>query len=156
MKNLFGINGLPVNLSGSLLGVPFKVLVQNRIDGNVDAMVYLNKEPGSLLVLITGETNRISHEIDTLFSSCESVLGWKKEYHSDRDIKKLKDICSKFIRQLSKDVRDHNTGKTKPTTQEHIDMVAKKSNNKLTKNDYIYSKALKHMPHSSAQKIYRD
>lgn len=134
MKNLFGINGLPINLTGSLRGVPFKVLVQNRIDGKVDAMVYLNKNPGSLLVLITGETNRTKHEIKTLVSSVESVLNWKNEYHSDKDIKQLTDLCSKFVKQISKDVRDHNTGKTKPTTQEYIDQVAKKSTNKpLTK-----------------------
>jgi hypothetical protein len=115
------IGALPIGFTGKILGVPFKVVNQFDIYGEVNAIVE-NTETGKKIIVIDGKTST-KDLADKFFAHIKMNV----DYQNINDIPKdtLQRI-SKFVINLSKEVKDYNAGKKQTIKKQPLVIVAEK------------------------------
>ena len=128
------LGALPVEFSGNILGMKFKVYNQYNLDGSVILQIVENKPDGELIINISGTIGEIDQLTEKFYNKIPEKF--KENLYNEKDIKTIKKKIKDFITQLHKEVRAFNTGKdTRTKKVKKLNIEAKKSNkvNKGTK-----------------------
>jgi hypothetical protein len=133
------VGALPIGFTGKILGVPFKVVNQFDIYGDVN-LQFENTKTGKIFLSITNDNNIEIQTIDTYdyiikesktgeFTYAQGLIAAKKQnkpkfYYIDTlTFNKIK----KLITQLTGEVKKYNAGIKKTTKKQPLIIVAKKS-----------------------------
>lgn len=102
------LGALPINFTGSILGLPFKVYNQYNLDGTVTLQIVENKVNGYLIAEIIGR----SGEVETVANKIWGKIDGEKRRDLDAKIeKKVKKTIKEFVQGLHVELKKFNSGK---------------------------------------------
>lgn len=102
------IGALPIDFTGSVLGLRFRVYNQFNLDGSVTLQVVENEPGGDLITNIDGR----SGEVETGSNKFWGKIDGKERQRLDaKDTKKVKKTITDFLQNLHKEVKQYNSGK---------------------------------------------
>lgn len=102
------IGALPVDFTGSVLGLRFRVYNQFNLDGSVTLQVVENTPGGDLITNIDGRTGEVETGANKFWGKID---GSERQRLSESDTRKVKKTIKDFIQNLHKEVKAYNSGK---------------------------------------------
>jgi hypothetical protein len=102
------IGALPVDFTGSVLGLRFRVYNQFNLDGTVTLQVVENTPGGDLISNIDGRTGEVPTAAAKFWGKID---GSERKRLSASDEKKVKKTIQDFLQNLHKEVKQYNSGK---------------------------------------------
>lgn len=102
------IGALPIDFTGSVLGLRFRVYNQFNLDGTVTLQIVENKPGGELIYALDGRKDDVQAASNVFWGSIEPEA---KRGLSEKDTKKVKKTINDFIKNLDKELREYNSGK---------------------------------------------
>jgi hypothetical protein len=102
------IGALPVDFTGSVLGLRFRVYNQFNLDGSVTLQVVENTPGGDLIANIDGRTGEVNSAATKFWGKID---GSERRKLSPSDEKKVKKTIQDFLQNLHKEVKQYNSGK---------------------------------------------
>jgi hypothetical protein len=106
------LGALPVNFTGKILGVKFRVYNQFNLDGSVTAQVVEDDPKGYTIVEINGRLGEAKAGAGVFYGMIERRI---TDNLTEKEDKIVKSRIFKFLDQLSKEVKAYNSGKDKRT-----------------------------------------
>ena len=106
------LGALPVNFTGKILGVKFRVYNQFNLDGSVTAQVVEDDPKGYTIVEINGRPGEAKAGAGVFYGMIERRI---TDNLTEQEDKIVKSRIFKFLDQLSKEVKAYNSGKDKRT-----------------------------------------
>lgn len=106
------LGALPVNFTGKILGVKFRVYNQFNLDGSVTAQVVEDDPKGYTIVEINGRPGEAKAGAGVFYGMIERRIS---DNLTEQEDKIVKSRIFKFLDQLSKEVKAYNSGKDKRT-----------------------------------------
>jgi hypothetical protein len=102
------LGALPVNFTGSILGLPFKVFNQYNLDGSVTLQIVENR-PGGYMI---AELNGRSGEVETVSNKIWGKIdGEQRQYLGTPGEKRIKKTINDFVKNLHNELKKFNSGK---------------------------------------------
>lgn len=123
------LGALPVNFTGSILGLKFRVYNQFNLDGSVTAQVVEDDPKGYTIVEINGRPGEAKAAAGKFFATIGRDVTDKL---NDKEEKIVRSRILKFLDQLSKDVKAYNSGKDKRTKKNEKLVVSRSAPKKPT------------------------
>lgn len=123
------LGALPVNFTGSILGLKFRVYNQFNLDGSVTAQVVEDDPKGYTIVEINGRPGEAKAAAGKFFATIGRSVTDKL---NDKEEKIVRSRILKFLEQLSKDVKAYNSGKDKRTKKNEKLVVTRSAPKKPT------------------------
>ena len=123
------LGALPVNFTGSILGLKFRVYNQFNLDGSVTAQVVEDDPKGYTIVEINGRPGEAKAAAGKFFATIGRSVTDKL---NDKEEKIVRSRILKFLEQLSKDVKAYNSGKDKRTKKNEKLVVTRSAQKKPT------------------------
>lgn len=123
------LGALPVNFTGSILGLKFRVYNQFNLDGSVTAQVVEDDPKGYTIVEINGRPGEAKAAAGKFFATIGRDVTDKL---NDKEEKIVRSRILKFLDQLSKDVKAYNSGKDKRTKKNEKLIVTRSAPKKPT------------------------
>lgn len=123
------LGALPVNFTGSILGLKFRVYNQFNLDGSVTAQVVEDDPKGYTIVEINGRPGEAKAAAGKFFATIGRSVTDKL---NDKEEKIVRSRILKFLDQLSKDVKAYNSGKDKRTKKNEKLVVTRSAPKKPT------------------------
>lgn len=123
------LGALPVNFTGSILGLKFRVYNQFNLDGSVTAQVVEDDPKGYTIVEINGRPGEAKAAAGKFFATIGRDVTDKL---NDKEEKIVRSRIFKFLDQLSKDVKAYNSGKDKRTKKNEKLVVTRSAPKKPT------------------------
>lgn len=102
------IGALPVDFTGSVLGLRFRVYNQFNLDGSVTLQVVENTPGGDLITNIDGRTGEVETGANKFWGKID---GKERQRLSESDTRKVKKTIKDFLQNLHKEVKAYNSGK---------------------------------------------
>ena len=102
------LGALPVDFTGSVLGLRFRVYNQFNLDGTVTLQIVENKPGGELIYDLDGRKDDVQAASNVFWGYIEPEA---KKGLSEKDTKKVKKTINDFIKNLDKELREYNSGK---------------------------------------------
>ena len=102
------IGALPVDFTGSVLGLRFRVYNQFNLDGSVTLQVVENTPGGDLIANIDGRTGEVNTAATKFWGKID---GSERRKLTASDEKKVKKTIQDFLQNLHKEVKQYNSGK---------------------------------------------
>ena len=102
------IGALPVDFTGSVLGLRFRVYNQFNLDGTVTLQVVENTPGGDLISNIDGRTGEVTTAAAKFWGKID---GSERKRLTASDEKKVKKTIQDFLQNLHKEVKQYNSGK---------------------------------------------
>jgi hypothetical protein len=102
------IGALPVDFTGSVLGLRFRVYNQFNLDGSVTLQVVENTPGGDLIANIDGRTGEVNLAATKFWGKID---GSERRKLSPSDERKVKKTIQDFLQNLHKEVKQYNSGK---------------------------------------------
>jgi len=102
------IGALPVDFTGSVLGLRFRVYNQFNLDGTVTLQVVENTPGGDLITNIDGRSGEVETGSNKFWGKID---GKERQRLSESDTRKVKKTIKDFLQNLHKEVKAYNSGK---------------------------------------------
>ncbi len=102
------IGALPVDFTGSVLGLRFRVYNQFNLDGSVTLQVVENTPGGDLIANIDGRTGEVETATAKFWGKID---GKERQRLTEKDTNKVKKTIKDFLQNLHKEVKQFNSGK---------------------------------------------
>jgi len=102
------IGALPVDFTGSVLGLRFRVYNQFNLDGSVTLQVVENTPGGDLIANIDGRTGEVETASAKFWGKID---GKERQRLTEKDTNKVKKTIKDFLQNLHKEVKQYNSGK---------------------------------------------
>ena len=102
------IGALPIDFTGSVLGLRFRVYNQFNLDGSVTLQVVENTPSGDLITNIDGRTGEVESGANKFWGKID---GEERRRLSESDTRKVKKTIHSFLQNLHKEVKQYNSGK---------------------------------------------
>lgn len=121
------LGALPINFTGSILGLPFKVYNQYNLDDTVTLQIVENKVNGYLIAEIIGRSGEVETVANKIWGKID---GEKRRDLNAKDEKKVKKTIKDFVQGLHVELKKFNLGKdtrTKKGAKLTVKAVPKKS-----------------------------
>ena len=116
------LGSLPVNFTGSVLGLKFRVYNQYNLDGSITCQIVEDRQGGELITNIEGRQGEADKAADKFFGRIE---GEQKKGLSEKDTREVKARLKKFFLNLSQDVKKFNSGKDTRTRKNEKLVITK-------------------------------
>jgi hypothetical protein len=123
------LGALPVNFTGSVLGLKFRVYNQFNLDGSVTAQVVEDDPQGFLITEINGRPGEAKAASFKFYRSIGQDVTDKL---TEKDQKTVRARVLKFLEQLSKEVKAYNSGKDTRTKKNEKLVITKSAPKKAT------------------------
>lgn len=102
------IGALPVDFTGSVLGLRFRVYNQFNLDGTVTLQVVENTPGGDLITNIDGRSGEVETGSNKFWGKID---GKERQRLGESDTRKVKKTIKDFLQNLHKEVKAYNSGK---------------------------------------------
>lgn len=127
------IGALPVDFTGSVLGLRFRVYNQFNLDGSVTLQVVENTPGGDLIANIDGRTGEVETAAAKFWGKID---GKERQRLSEKDTNKVKKTIKDFLQNLHKEVKQYNSGKdTRTKKGQRLNVKATPKVRKGTKDE---------------------
>jgi hypothetical protein len=114
------VGALPIGFTGKIVGVPFKVVNQFDIYGEVNAIVE-NTDTGKKIIVIDGKAST-KDLAEKFFTHIKMNVDYEKNEIPKDTFARI----SKFVIGLNKEVKDYNAGKKQTIKKQPLIIAAKK------------------------------
>jgi hypothetical protein len=149
------VGALPIGFKGNIWGVPFKIVNQYNIYGEVSAICE-DTTTGGIIVTFDGSTS--ADKLTEQFYDYILRHRTKKYSYSTLESTKLKSTISKFCKNMQKEVKDFNAGKKKTIKKQPLIVKEPKEMKKVaTKKAAVKKSATKKKaskPHTKWGKVH--
>lgn len=102
------IGALPIDFSGSVMGLRFRVYNQFNLDGSVTLQIVENRPGGDLIANVDGRTGEVETAAGKFWGKID---GKERQLLGESGEKKVKKTIKDFIQNLHKEVKAYNSGK---------------------------------------------
>jgi hypothetical protein len=127
------IGALPVDFTGSVLGLRFRVYNQFNLDGSVTLQVVENTPGGDLIANIDGRTGEVNSAATKFWGKID---GSERRKLTASDERKVKKTIQDFLQNLHKEVKQYNSGKdTRTKKGQRLNVKATPKVSKGTKDE---------------------
>lgn len=114
------VGALPIGFTGKIVGVPFKIVNQFDIYGEVNAIVE-NTDTGKKIIVIDGKAST-KDLAEKFFTHIKMNVDYEKNEIPKDTFARI----SKFVIGLNKEVKDYNAGKKQTIKKQPLIIAAKK------------------------------
>lgn len=124
------LGALPVNFTGSILGLPFKVYNQFNLDGSVTLQIVENRPNGYLIAELNGNVSEIQKAADKIWGRTDGEQ--RQNLGGGKAESQVKKTILDFVKNLHNELKKYNSGKdtrTKKGAKLVIKSTRKKSTN---------------------------
>jgi len=124
------LGALPVNFTGSILGLPFKVYNQFNLDGSVTLQIVENTPNGYLIAELNGNVSEIQKAADKIWGRTDGQQ--RQNLGGGKAESQVKKTILDFVKNLHNELKKYNSGKdtrTKKGAKLVIKSTRKKSTN---------------------------
>jgi hypothetical protein len=102
------IGALPIDFTGSVLGLRFRVYNQFNLDGTVTLQIVENRPGGDLIANVDGRTGEVETATNKFWGKID---GKERQLLGKSGETKVKKTIKDFIQNLHKEVKEYNSGK---------------------------------------------
>lgn len=125
------VGALPIGFTGKIVGVPFKVVNQFDIYGEVNAIVE-NTDTGKKIIVIDGKAST-----KDLAEKFFTHIKMNVDYEKNEIPKDTFSRIQKFVIGLNKEVKDYNAGKKQTIKKQPLIITAKKKSSSPKKSKVV-------------------